>query len=119
MKIVLSTSTRVLIVLLGLAFLGSASKNAQYDPCEIYGLVFIEENPRLAHFKVYEETSEAFADVIIFEEENRLYADRKGKWHFTDKREFADVYIYFEEDRGLSDFSVFFTEYESFSGCNR
>jgi len=108
-----------IILLAGLTLSISASVERQYDPCNVYGVIFIEDNPRLAHFKVYEEASEAFADVIVFEETNRLYADSKGKWFFTDTREFADFYIYFEEEKGLADFSVFYTDYESFSGCNR
>ncbi|MEO9805320.1 MAG: DUF6150 family protein [Reichenbachiella sp.] len=92
---------------------------SQIDPCEIYGKVYIEPNPRYAHFKVYEDESEAFADIIIFEEENSLYADQVGHWSFVDDRDFADVYIYFEKDRSLADFSVYYTDYESFAGCNR
>lgn len=91
----------------------------QFDPCRIYGKVYIEENPRYAHYRVYEETSEAFADILIFEEENPLYADRVGIWSFTDNRDFADVWIYFEKDKSRADFAVFYTDFESFAGCNR
>jgi len=91
----------------------------QFDPCRIHGKVYIEENPRYAHYRVYEETSETFADVIVFEEENPLYADRQGIWSFTDNRDFADVWIYFEKERNMADFAVFYTDFESFAGCNR
>ncbi len=107
------------IFLISFLFLGSASKSEQFDPCKVFGVIYIEDNPRYAHFRVYEEESEAFSDVIIFEESSRLYADSQGKWFFTDTREFADFFIYFEEERGLADFSVFYTGYESFSGCNK
>ncbi|WP_422361107.1 DUF6150 family protein [Reichenbachiella sp.] len=92
---------------------------AQIDPCEIYGKVYIETNPRFAHFRVYEDESEAFADIIVFEEENSLFADEVGHWSFVEDRDFADVYIYFEKDRNMADFSVYYTEYASFAGCNR
>ena len=91
----------------------------QLDPCKVYGKIFIEENPYYAHFRVYEEDSEAFSDIIVFEEESVLYADQQGHWTFVDKREFADIYIYFEEEKNMADFSIFFTEFESFAGCNR
>lgn len=91
----------------------------QPDPCDIYGKIYIESNPRYAHFRVYEDDSEAFADIIIFEEENTLYADRVGHWSFVDDRDFADVYIYLDNDRNRADFSVYYTDYESFAGCNR
>lgn len=91
----------------------------QIDPCRIYGKIYIEDNPNYAHFRVFEEDSEAFADIIVFEEENALYADEVGHWSFTDKREFADIYIYFEEEKNMADFSIYFTEYASFAACNR
>lgn len=95
------------------------NKVSQMDPCDIFGRVYIESNPRYAHFKVYEDDSEAFSDIIIFEEENSLYANEVGHWSFVDDRDFADVYIYFEKERNLADFSVYYTDYESFAGCNR
>ncbi|UXX80559.1 DUF6150 family protein [Reichenbachiella carrageenanivorans] len=91
----------------------------QLDPCEVYGKIYIESNPNYAHFRVYEDDSEAFADILIFEEENSLYADEVGHWSFVDDRDFADVYIYFEKDRYMADFAVYYTDYASFAGCNR
>ncbi|MEQ6121316.1 DUF6150 family protein [Reichenbachiella sp. MALMAid0571] len=99
--------------------INTGSTRKVYDPCKIFGVVYVEKNPRYAHFKVYEESSEAFADILIFEEENRLYADKQGLWSFTDKKEFADFYIYWEKQKGLADFSVYFTDFESFAGCNK
>ena len=98
-------------------FIGTTANN-QLDPCDIYGKIYIESNPRYAHFRVFEDDSEAFADIIIFEEENTLYADQVGHWSFVDDRDFADVYIYIEKDRNMADFSVYYTDYESFAGCN-
>ncbi|MFY0651274.1 MAG: hypothetical protein JXQ96_04540 [Cyclobacteriaceae bacterium] len=106
------------IALVGVIF-SSASKKPVYDPCKLFGIVYVEKNPNYAHFRVFEEETEAFADVHVFEEDNRLYADKKGIWYFTDKKEFADFYIYWEPQRGLADFTVYFTEYESFAGCNK
>lgn len=91
----------------------------QIDYCRIFGSVYVEKNSRFADYHVYIEESEAFSDIIVFKADNRLFADRQGLWHFTDKKAFADFTIYYEKDRGLAEFSVFFTDTESFAGCNR
>jgi hypothetical protein len=88
------------------------------DFCKLFGSVYIEKSAKAADFRVFEEESEAFCNVKIFEVESRLYADREGLWHFTDKKEFADFSIYFEPKKGLADFSVYFIDVESFAGCN-
>ena len=93
--------------------------NNQFDICDVYGKIFVEVDPIRADFRVYEEDSEAFADIVVFEQENTLYSDQPGYWSIVEKRGFADIYIYFESDRNLADFSIYFTEYESFAGCNR
>jgi hypothetical protein len=108
-----------LIILTCYLLVGTAYSPKQYDPCEVYGAIYIEENPRRAHFKVFEESSESFADILVFEQDNKLYADGQGKWFFTKNRDFADFFVYFETERGLADFSVYYTEFESFAGCNR
>ncbi|UXP33465.1 DUF6150 family protein [Reichenbachiella agarivorans] len=89
------------------------------DPCEIYGKVFYEKDPQRAHFRVYVEDSESFADVIVFKEVNALYADRPGHWATVSNHGLADVYIYIEKNRSLADFSIYYTDIESFAGCNR
>lgn len=92
--------------------------SAQVDFCRLFGAVYIEKNPRLADFRVFEEESEAFSTIKVFEVESRVYADQQGLWHFTDKKAFADFTVYFETKKGLADFSVYFIDVESFAGCN-
>ena len=89
------------------------------DICELRGTVYIEEDPDLANFFLYEEESEAFADFLIFETDNALFATEPGVWYFTDQRGFADFTVYFAESKGQADFTVYFTTFESFAGCNR
>ena len=107
-------------VLLILMITGSSPSvfSGRVDFCKLFGSVYIEKNVNSADFRVYEEDSEAFCNIRIFEVDNRLYADRQGLWHFTDKKEFADFSIYFEPKRGLADFTIFFIDVESFAGCN-
>lgn len=89
------------------------------DPCEIYGSLYVVTDPRYADFRVYVEETESFADVIVFEQDNSLYADRPGQWSFVENRSFARANIYFEKQRNMADFTIAYTEVESFAGCNR
>jgi hypothetical protein len=112
--------SRRIVLIIGLMIIGNSPSvfSAQIDFCKLFGAVYIEKNPNLADFRVYEEDSEAFCDVKIFEVESRVYADQEGLWHFTDTKAFADFTIYFEPKKGLADFSVYFIDIESFAGCN-
>ncbi|MEQ8712832.1 MAG: DUF6150 family protein [Cyclobacteriaceae bacterium] len=92
-------------------------ENDQPNYCNIYGTIYETGDPYEAHFKVYEEGSEAFARIIIFEEENRLYATKPGHWSFVENRDLADFIVYFTEESRDAEFSVYFTSFESFAGC--
>ncbi len=97
---------------------GSVAYGQGFDACQLYGVVYITENPNEANFRVYLEDSEAFADLVVFLEENRLMADESGVWHISNIPAFANFSIYFERSRGLADFSIFYTDILSFAGCN-
>ena len=113
--------SRRIVLIVVLVIIGNSPSvfSAQVDYCKLFGAVYIEKNPILADFRVYEEDSEAFCDIKVFEVESRVYADREGLWHFTDTKAFADFTIYFEPKKGLADFSVYFIDIESFAGCNK
>jgi len=85
--------------------------------CYVYGTIAVVDDPRRAHFRVYVEESEGLAELIIFKEEIRLYADRQGIWHFGKNPGLADYVIYFEENKFLADFSIYYTDVESFARC--
>ena len=89
-----------------------------FEVCQLYGIVYVTENPREANFRVYVEDSEAFADLVVFQEENRLMADQPGIWYLTDNQAFANFSIFIEKKRGLADFAIFYTDIQSFAGCN-
>ncbi len=95
-----------------------ATEAIQVDYCDLRGSVYIAEYPSQADFLIYEESSEAFAGLLVFETDNSLFADRPGIWYFTDKQAFADFSVYFVESKGQADFSIYFTSFESFAGCN-
>lgn len=91
----------------------------QHPYCGIFGSVYEVTDPARADVIVYEELSETFADLIVYEETNRLYADRKGKWFFEKEPNFARYKVYFTDRESEADIRVFFTEFESFAGCNQ
>ncbi len=89
-----------------------------FDACQLYGKVYVTDDPREANFKVFVEETEAFADLVVYEEENQLFADKPGLWFITDTQAFANFTIYFEKSRGMADLTIFYTDILSFAGCN-
>jgi hypothetical protein len=91
--------------------------SAQAPYCKLSGGVYKETDPARAQYRVYLEESESFADVLVFQASNYLFADKPGCWFFTESRAQANIFILFVDDRSKADFSIFFTETESFAGC--
>ncbi len=89
-----------------------------FDACQLYGVVHITEDPNEANFRAYVEDSEAFADLVVYREDNRLMADQPGIWFITDTPAFANFSVFIEKNRGLADFAIFYTDIQSFAGCN-
>ena len=40
-------------------------------------------------------------DIIVYKQNNRLFADNAGQWFMTEKRDIADFRIYLTEERRL------------------
>jgi hypothetical protein len=97
------------------------SINAQtYTPiCHVFGQIYIEPDPKLAQYKVFIEQSEYAADIVIFKENNQLFADTEGKWFMTDNIYFANYTVCFVSDKKQAQFSVYFTDIDSYARCNR
>lgn len=112
-----------LIILLSLWWLGGTSLGGtpQTAPpqelCKLKGSVYVTDRREEAHFLVYIEDYETSADLVVFAEENRLFADQPGVWHFTDKPAFADFRIYLTDSRAFADFTIAYTDVASFAGC--
>ncbi|RDC66400.1 DUF6150 family protein [Adhaeribacter pallidiroseus] len=88
--------------------------------CNIYGSVFLTSDPkykRLARYTVYLEPNEAFANLVVFKEENKLFADKPGLWHPASGYDFADHVLYLTTNRAFADFSIYYTKSRSFAGC--
>jgi len=105
------------IFLVLILILGDSDQRNPY--CKVFGSIHEVEYPEQADFLVYEELSEASSDIIVFEETNRLYADKPGKWYFEKDQSFAKYKVYFVQKESQADFSVYFTRFESFAGCNQ
>lgn len=90
----------------------------QVKYCSLRGSVYIAEERGQADFLAYLEDSEAFADFLVFEEENRLYATEEGVWFFVDNRGIADFSIYLTKSKGEADFIFAYTDSPTFAGCD-
>jgi Family of unknown function (DUF6150) len=90
------------------------------NPCDVFGVIYVEKAPYLANFRVYIETEADYrADVVVFRETNQLFADKPGFWYLTDKRGFANFTVAFVQDRSIADFVIFYTDKDNWAGCNR
>ncbi|WP_226163509.1 hypothetical protein [Hymenobacter terricola] len=90
------------------------------EPCKIYGSVYLETDPGRRTYcfgTVYVEPEEAFADVLVFKENNKLFADKAGLWAEAPARDFADYVLLVVTDRSRADFSIHYTNVRSFAGC--
>ena len=90
------------------------------DPCRIYGSIFLETDPRRRNqcfATVYVEPETAFTNLMVYKEDNKLFADQAGLWAFTDARDFADYRIFVTENRNLADFTIHYTDVRSYAGC--
>jgi len=90
------------------------------DPCKIYGSMYLETDParRAGCFGiVYVEPDPAFADLLVFKESNKLFADKAGLWAEAPNRDFADYALFVTPTRGLADFTIHYTTVRSFAGC--
>lgn len=91
------------------------------DVCRIYGRVYLDKGqPRdigIPYFVVYQEKNDAFADLVVFKEDNRLFADGPGLWYVTEERGLADFILYVTDRRGFADFTFQYTDARSFAGC--
>ena len=112
----------LLAALLAFAPAPKAAPAGSYEPCKIYGSIYLETDPsrRSNCFgRVYIEPEEAFADVLVFQESNKLFADKAGLWAEAGNRDFADYVLFVTTDRGQADFSIHYTKVRSFAGCKQ
>ncbi|MCC9136475.1 DUF6150 family protein [Pontibacter silvestris] len=88
--------------------------------CRIYGAVYLERDPKYrntAAYTVFLNDDEAFANMIVYKEKNKLFADNTAIWYLTPKKAFADHILYVTDKRNLADFTVHFTDVRSYATC--
>lgn len=92
------------------------------DPCRVYGSIFLETDPRRrsqCFAVVYVEPEEAFTNLMVYKEDNKLFADKAGLWALTDARDFADYRIFVTDNRNQADFTIHYTDIRSYAGCRQ
>lgn len=102
--------------------LAAAASVVSVDGCRIFGSVFLETDPRRksqCFGVVYLEPEEAFADVLIYQETNKLFADKAGLWYLADSPHFVDYSLFVTDNRNLADFSMHYTKVRSYAGCRK
>lgn len=107
-----------IFLVLNLLFAKPEVTPTQIEYCSLRGSVYIAEHRDQANFIAYQEDSEAFADFLVFEEENKLYATEEGVWFFVENRGIADFSIYLTKSKGEADFIFAYTDSPTFAGCN-
>ena len=93
---------------------------AKPEVCKLFGSVYLTSDPKYknqARYIVYIEPDEAYADLVVFKENNKLFADAPGLWFVTTSRSFSDHIFYVTTNRAFADFSVHFTTKRTFAGC--
>ncbi|UOQ73846.1 DUF6150 family protein [Hymenobacter cellulosilyticus] len=100
----------------------AAAPVGSIDPCRIYGSIYLETDPNRRSYcfaTVYLEPDEAFADLLVYQEDNKLFADKAGFWYQTPTRDFADYVLFVTDKRALADFYIYYTKSRSFAGCRK
>jgi hypothetical protein len=102
--------------------LATAAPFGTVDASKIFGSIYLETDPRRRSYcfaAIYEEPEQAFADVLVYKEDSKLFADKSGVWYFTPTRDFADYVLFVTKDRGQADFSIHYTKVRSYAGLQR
>lgn len=88
-------------------------------PCEVFGNIYFVTQSKNADYVIFVQTEEAFADVVIYKEEEFAYADRSGHWYVTEDILLSDSRVFITENIAEADFTIAYTETESFAGCDQ
>lgn len=94
--------------------------NIDRDYCAIYGAVYLERDPRYKNTAskiVFLNEEEAFANMVVYRETNKLFADGTGIWYITPNKAFANHILYVTDQRYQADFTVYFTDVRSSATC--
>jgi hypothetical protein len=102
------------MLMLPLASVGQGKKE---QVCAIRGAIYYTTFRQQADFTIFVEDSPDFADMQVYKERQRLFADKPGLWHFVDHPHLADYILFVEQNRSAADFTIAYTPTQSFAGC--
>jgi hypothetical protein len=111
----------LLLLLPFIAFFSPEKKLLRDDPCKVYGKVYFEKSRSFTTYSVFEESEDyaSYADVTVFKEDNKLFADQAGLWYVVDDPAFADYILYITRERSQADFTIAYTDKRSYAGCRK
>jgi hypothetical protein len=90
--------------------------------CRLFGTVYLTSDPKqknYARYIVYIEPEETYADLLVFKENNKLFADAPGLWNLSESRNFADHVFFVTTNRAFADFTIHYTKVRTFAGCRK
>jgi hypothetical protein len=90
--------------------------------CRMFGSVYLTSDPKqknYAKYIVYLEPEDTYADLFVFKENNKLFADSPGLWYLTTSRNFADHIFFVTTNRAFADFSIYYTKARTLAGCRK
>jgi len=96
--------------------------SSEPEICRLFGSVYLTSDPRqknYAKYIVYLESEDTYADLFVFKETNKLFADAPGLWYLTTSRNFADHVFFVTTNRAFADFSIYYTKARTFAGCRK
>ncbi len=88
--------------------------------CHVYGAVYLERNQMYKNrtsATVFLNEDEAFANMVVFRESNKLFADGPAIWYITPNKAFANHILFVTDQRYQADFTVHFTDVRSSATC--
>lgn len=118
--ILLLTFWLALMPYMGVPAPTTSTATVNQDICRVYGSVYLERDPKYkntASYTVFLGEDEAFASMVVYRENNKLFADGTAIWYITDKKAFADHVLYVTDNRNFADFTVHFTNVRSYAAC--
>lgn len=88
--------------------------------CRLFGSVYLTADPRqknYARYTVFIDTEDTYADITVYKESNKLFADAPGLWYLTSSRNFADHVLFITTNRALADFTIYYSKARTLAGC--
>lgn len=107
----------LLLVATLLTITSTKIKTTKNNYCDIYGVIYFEKNRYAAQASIFIEEDETRANLLVFKEDNKLFADQEGLWYITENPSIAHYRLYKTNERRDADITIAFIEERAFVGC--